>query len=166
MSYLVVFGLSVDGLDDGGIAVISLAPAGDRVPASDVEASHQQRVREALVAAPETVVAATLHDSDDDLSAYALRVSDGSVVVNDGEYSGKDRDFEIVFWQVDPEQPPATDDQLGDASLVLDEIMALGEEAGIGEGSRLVVGVDGGGRAQDAEVRYRKPDTDEDEDDL
>src|SRR4051794_2601564 len=71
----------------GQALLLSLMPVGDRTASRRVTGGHQAVVRERLQQAPAEVVAATLHDSDDDLAAYAVRVRGGLIVVSEGESS-------------------------------------------------------------------------------
>ena len=157
----------------GKALLLSLMPADER-PSRRVTSGHQAVVRECLQQAPAEVVAATLHDSDDDLAAYAVRVRGGLIAVNEGEYIGDGPEFEVVLWRVDPTRPgiQVTDDlPKGDYDLMLSEIMAVAAEADtieqVGEAPRLL-NIEGGGSLDDVPVRYVKPSDqtyDDDEDD-
>lgn len=141
----------------GRARLLSLAPAGERTVSGRVRSGHQAVARELLQQSPAQYLAATLHDSDDDLAAYAVRVRSGIIVANPGEYVGEDEMFEVVLWQSDPTHPAidVTDDlPKGHYDVLLAEIVALASEPEtvdqVGEAPRLLM-IDGAGSLDDVE---------------
>jgi hypothetical protein len=158
-----------DGPAAGRAQLLSLLPAGPRSASGRVTSGHQAIVRAQLAQAPAECLAATLHDTDDDLAAYAVRVRGGLIAVNEGEYVGDDAEFEVALWKGDPARPgiDVTDDlPKGHYDVLLSEIMAVAAEPDtieqLGEAPRLLT-ITGGGSLDDVDVRYVKTSDQADE---